>query len=151
MYSTKRLGDGDLADMKELLRVFGDAFDDPENYHAHVPDDAYLLERLGDRSFFAVVAVDDGMTIGGLAAYELKKFEQKRSEIYIYDLAVLDQHRRRGVATALIRTLGEAARAQGAYVMFVQADIGEEDAPANALYSKLAIERITANHYDIEP
>lgn len=151
MYSTKRLRIDDLVEMKALLRMFGDAFEDPENYHAHVPDDAYLLERLADDSFFAVVATDNGVTIGGLAAYELKKFERKRSEIYIYDLAVDARHRRQGVATALIRTLGEAARAQGAYVMFVQADIGEEDAPANALYAKLATERITANHYDIEP
>lgn len=151
MYSTKRLGESDLAEMKALLRLFGDVFEDPDSYHAHVPSDAYLHERLADGGFFAVVAVQDGAIIGGLAAYELKKFEQQRSEIYIYDLAVDATHRRRGVATALIRKLGEAARAQGAYVMFVQADIGEEDAAANALYSKLAVERITANHYDIEP
>ena len=79
-----------------------------------------------------------GATIGGLAAYELKKFEQERSEIYIYDLAVAAAHRRNGVATALIRTLGETARKRGACIMFVQADTGEEDAPANALYRKLA-------------
>ncbi|MGI9404951.1 MAG: hypothetical protein ACR2O4_01155 [Hyphomicrobiaceae bacterium] len=35
--------------------------------------------------------------IGGLVAYELKKFEQERSEIYIYDLAVAAEHRRKGV------------------------------------------------------
>ena len=78
-------------------------------------------------------------SIGGLAAYELKKFEQERSEVYIYDLAVDAAHRRKGVATALIRTLGEAARKRGAYVMFVQADIGEEDEAANALYRKLVV------------
>ena len=49
------------------------------------------------------------------------------------------------------RNPDKAARAQGAYIMFVQADIGEEDAAANALYSKLSVERITANHYDIAP
>ena len=86
-----------------------------------------------------------------LAAYELKKFEQERSEIYIYDLAVDARHRRKGVATALIRTLGEVARKRGAWIMFVQADIGEEDEAANALYRKLATEMIVANHYDIVP
>jgi aminoglycoside 3-N-acetyltransferase I len=39
-------------------------------------------------SFIAVVAFKGGDAVGGLAAYELKKFEQERSEIYIYDLAV---------------------------------------------------------------
>jgi aminoglycoside 3-N-acetyltransferase I len=151
-FTTRLLGAADLADMKALLRLFGEAFEDPDNYQSAVPSDAYLLARLRDETFFAVVAFDTaGTAIGGLAAYELKKFEQERSEIYIYDLAVSTSHRRKGVATTLIRTLGETARKRGAWIMFVQADVGEEDAPANALYRKLATEMIVAHHYDIVP
>jgi aminoglycoside 3-N-acetyltransferase I len=46
-------------------------------------------------------------------------------------------HRRRGIATALIERLREIAASRGAWVIYVQADTGEEDAPAIALYSKL--------------
>ncbi len=151
-FATRHLGAGDLEEMKALLRLFGEAFEDPENYQSAVPSDGYLIKRLGDETFIAVVAHDPGgAMIGGLAAYELKKFEQERSEIYIYDLAVDASHRRRGVATALIRTLGEIARARSAYVMFVQADTGKDDEAANALYRKLSSGMIVANHYDIEP
>jgi aminoglycoside 3-N-acetyltransferase I len=151
-FTTKRLDAADLAAMKAVLRLFGEAFDDLDTYQGAVPSDAYLLGLLRDETFFAVAARDEhGATIGAIAAYELKKFEQERSEIYIYDLAVDANHRRKGVATTLIRTLGEAARRRGAYVMFVQADIGEEDEAANALYRKLASEMIVANHYDIVP
>jgi aminoglycoside 3-N-acetyltransferase I len=151
-FTTKRLDAADLAAMKALLRLFGEVFGDLATYQGAVPSDAYLLGLLRDETFFAVAARDEhGATIGALAAYELKKFEQERSEIYIYDLAVDASHRRKGVATALIRTLGEAARRRGAYIMFVQADIGEEDEAANALYRKLASEMIVANHYDIVP
>jgi aminoglycoside 3-N-acetyltransferase I len=151
-FTTRRLGACDLEQMKSLLQLFGEAFDDPDSYQRAPPGDAYLRERLGDPSFFAVVALDErSATIGGLAAYELKKFEQERSEIYIYDLAVLADHRRKGVASGLIDKLREIARERGAYVIFVQADIGEEDEAANALYRKLASEMIVANHYDIEP
>jgi aminoglycoside 3-N-acetyltransferase I len=151
-FTTKRLDAADLAAMKAVLRLFGEAFDDLDTYQGAVPSDAYLLGLLRDETFFAVAAHDEhGATIGALAAYELKKFEQERSEIYIYDLAVDANHRRKGVATTLIKTLGEAARRRGAYVMFVQADIGEEDEAANALYRKLASEMIVANHYDIVP
>lgn len=45
---------------------------------------------------------DERKVVGGLVAYELEKFEQDRREIYIYDLAVLESHRRKGVATRLI-------------------------------------------------
>src|SRR5262245_2770443 len=121
-FTTKRLDAADLVAMKALLRLFGDVFGDPDTYQGAVPSDAYLLSLLRDASIIAVSANDEhGAAIGGLAAYELKKFEQERSEVYIYDLAVDAAHRRKGVATALIRTLGEAARERGAYVMFVQA------------------------------
>lgn len=84
--------------------------------------------------------------IGGIAAYELRKFEQQRSEIYIYDLAVAETHRRQGIATALVNELKKIAAARGAYVMFVQADV--DDAPAIALYTKLGI-REDVLHFDI--
>lgn len=151
-FTTKRLEASDLAAMKALLRLFAEVFGDLGTYQTAVPRDEYLLSLLRDQTFFAVATFDEnGAAIGGLAAYELRKFEQERSEVYIYDLAVDAAHRRKGIATALIRTLGRAARERGAYIMFVQADIGEEDIPANALYRKLSTEMIVANHYDIVP
>jgi len=151
-FTTRLLGADDLEMMKALLRLFGDVFEEPDTYQGAIPSDAYLLARLSDDTFFAVVAVDRSKAVvGGLAAYELKKFEQERSEIYIYDLAVDASHRRKGLATALIGKLGEVARRRGAWIMFVQADVGEEDKAANALYRKLSSEMIVANHYDIVP
>ena len=78
----------------------------------------------------------------------LKKFEQERSEIYIYDLAVLEAYRRQGVATGLIDKLREIAREIGAYVIFVQADHGDD--PAIKLYEGLGT-REDVLHFDIIP
>ena len=63
--------------------------------------------------------------IGGLTAYILDKFEQERREIYIYDLAVLKEHRRRGIARELIQKLRQEGKELGAYIIFVQADKGD--------------------------
>ena len=84
--------------------------------------------------------------VGGLAAYELPKFERIRREIYIYDLAVAETHRRRGLARGLILELKRIARARGAYVIYVQADL--VDAPAIALYESLGT-REDVLHFDI--
>lgn len=54
------------------------------------------------------------MVVGGLVAYEFQKFEHERSEIYIYDLAVAEAHRRRGIATALIEELKKLAAERNA-------------------------------------
>ncbi len=86
--------------------------------------------------------------VGGIAAYELMKFEQERSEFYIYDLAVSAAHRREGIATKLIEELKKVAGMRGAYVIFVQADTGVEDGPAIALYTKLGT-RADVLHFDI--
>lgn len=138
----------DLRRMEALLDVFGVAFDDVQTYSAKRPDAAYLRQLLGSDYFIALAATKGSDVVGGLAAYELKKFEQARSEIYIYDLAVAAAHRREGIATALIEALKTIAAARGAYVIFVQADTAPEDAPARALYDKLGT-REEVLHFDI--
>jgi aminoglycoside 3-N-acetyltransferase I len=145
-FTVHRLTAEDHAMMDAVLTTFGEAFDDPETYSKARPSSAYMSELLGGKSFIALAALNDGTVIGGLAAYELKKFEQERSEIYIYDLAVSSAHRRDGVATALIHELKKIAATRGAYVMFVQADLG--DTPAVALYTKLGV-REDVLHFDI--
>ena len=124
----------------------GKAFDDMPTYTEAQPDSAYLRRLLDGDQFIALAALQDGAVVGGLAAYVLPKFEQARSEIYIYDLAVDEAHRRRGVATSLIRQLQVIAKARGAWVIYVQAD--PPDAPAVALYTKLGM-RENVLHFDI--
>ena len=94
----------------------------------------------------ALAASAEAGVVGGLVAYELQKFEQARSEIYVYDLAVAEASRRQGNATALIERLRGIAKTRGAYVIFVQADRG--DTPAVSLYTKLGI-REDVVHFDI--
>ncbi|MDP3252306.1 MAG: AAC(3)-I family aminoglycoside N-acetyltransferase [Hydrogenophaga sp.] len=142
------LTQNDLSILREMLAMFGEAFEDVPTYTRAQPDDAYLRDLLSGASFVAVAALDGEKVVGGLAAYVLRKFEQARSEIYIYDLAVDAAHRRQGIATALIEELKRVARERGAYVIFVQAD--HVDAPAIALYTKLGV-REDVLHFDIDP
>ncbi len=144
----RHLGPDDIALMHDLLATFGKAFDDAHTYGARRPSTDYLRRLLSGDSFIALVASKAGRVVGGIAAYELHKFEQQRSEIYIYDLAVLAAHRRQGIATAMIQALKKIAAVRGAYVIFVQADTSIEDAPAIALYTKLGV-REDVLHFDI--
>jgi aminoglycoside 3-N-acetyltransferase I len=142
------LGPADVPMMESMLSMFGRAFDDPDCYDRSRPSPGYLAGLLGDCNFLAVAAVEGGAVVGGLAAYVLPKFEQARSEIYIYDLAVDESFRRRGIATGLINRLCGIAVARGAWVVYVQADGG--DTPAIELYSKLGA-REDVVHFDISP
>lgn len=136
----------DVELMRSLLGVFGDAFEDVETYCENQPTTAYLQRLLSKEHFIAIAALKSGQVIGSLTAYELQKFEQERSEIYIYDLAVLQEHRRQGIATALITALQNIAAERGAYVIFIQADYGDD--PAINLYTKFGT-REDVLHFDI--
>ena len=138
----------DLPVARGLLALFGAAFEDADTYGSAPPSDAYLAKLLAREHFIAIAAIEAGEVVGGLVAYELQKLEQERSEIYIYDLAVAEAARRRGIATAVIQRLREIAVLRGAWVIYVQADYGDE--PAIALYTKLG-RREDVMHFDIAP
>lgn len=145
-YQVRRLGACDLDGFREMNRLFAEVFEDPDAYGSAPPDDAYARALLARDVFVALTAEEDGAIVGALAGYELPKFEQARSEFYIYDLAVREAHRRRGVATALVEAFRGVAAEQGGWVVFVQADYDDE--PAVALYEKLGV-REDVMHFDI--
>jgi aminoglycoside 3-N-acetyltransferase I len=134
--------------MQALNALFGREFDDPQSYCSNPPSEPYFRQVLGRDAVIALAAEVGEAPIGGLVAYVLQKLEQERSEIYIYDLAVAEAERRKGVATALIAELQRIAGSIGAWVIYVQADFGDE--PAIALYTKLGI-REDVMHFDIAP
>ena len=144
----RRLQAGDIDAVRQLNEVFATCFDDAETYLSARPGEAYLAELLGKEHVIPLVAISDGKVIGGLVAYEFDKFEQKRREIYIYDLAVDERFRRQGIATRLIEQVRLIARERNAWVIYLQADKG--DTAPITLYSKLG-SREDVLHFDIPP
>ncbi len=141
-----RLTSQDVGHLRALNTLFGRAFKDPESYGSQPPSDAYLGRLLAKEHLIALAALIDESVVGGLVAYELEKLERERREIYIYDLAVADTHRRQGIATALVHRLREIAVQRDAWVIYVQADYGDD--AAIGLYEKLGV-REDVMHYDI--
>jgi aminoglycoside 3-N-acetyltransferase I len=139
---------GDVVTLRALLSLFGKVFEDSATYEGNPPGDEYLQRLLASENFIVIVASRDSQVVGGLAGYVLPKFEQARSEFYLYDLAVDEGSRRQGIATALIEELRSLAAKRGIYVIFVQADYGDD--PAIALYTKLG-SREDVMHFDIVP
>jgi aminoglycoside 3-N-acetyltransferase I len=142
----KRLEPADLRLFRKLNEVFAAAFEDPETHLSKKPSDRYLLSLLADRHFIALAALRGGEVVGGLVAYVLEKYEQERSEVYLYDLAVAEPFRRQGIATMLIGALKPIARDSGAWVIFVQAD--RADRPAIELYESMGVGE-EPFHFDI--
>lgn len=142
----RRLAASDLKLLQEMNLIFAEAFNDSKTHLTKKPSAAYLKKLLTQKHFIALAALCKGQVVGGLVAYCLDKYEQNRSEIYLYDLAVALPYRRRGIGRTLIQRLKPVARKLGAFVIFVQAD--PEDKPALQLYRSMGrFER--PFHFDI--
>lgn len=79
----RELTSNDVVLMNALLTNFGEVFGDIKTHTDKRPSADYLRSLLAGDSFVALAALESDEVIGGIAAYELRKFEQDRSEFYI--------------------------------------------------------------------
>lgn len=135
--------------MRALGQVFSDAFDDFQTPPGRSVSPEYLRCLLQSKEFIAFVALCKGQVIGGLTAYELRMFDEERSEIYLYDLAVMKSHRRKRVASRLIEALKDLAVARNAHAVYVQSDNTPADAAAIKLYRNFGKPRHVF-HFDLQ-
>ncbi|WP_123040538.1 GNAT family N-acetyltransferase [Cohnella candidum] len=110
-----------------LVRLFNREFEsvDPEYVNAQ---NIELL--LGRPEFVCIAAFDGDEIVGGITAYELRMYDRPGSAMYLYDLAVAEKTRRRGIGSGLVRELQAYCRRTGIRELFVQADSSDEHALA---------------------
>jgi len=84
---------------------------------------------LGDPGHHLLLAYDGERPIGFVSGVEVTH-PDKGTEMFLYELAVDEPHRRQGVGAALVRTLAQLARAAGCYAMWVLTDRDNEAALA---------------------
>ncbi|MCX6602450.1 MAG: GNAT family N-acetyltransferase [Acidobacteria bacterium] len=82
----------------------------------------YLGQLLARDDVWIIAAFADSQIIGGITAYTLPLTRTESSELFIYDLAVLPAHQRKGVGRRLVAALRDGVNAEGIAVAFVAAD-----------------------------
>jgi ribosomal protein S18 acetylase RimI-like enzyme len=97
------------------------------------PPDAAALLR--DERTFYLAALDDGRPVGFVFAHELLRRHGDRSMLFVYDLGVDDEYRRRRIATRLLRGLEVIAAGRGIRSGFVVTNASND--PAMKLYESL--------------
>ena len=120
------LGPGDEERVREADRLF----DGPAGAEA-------TAAFLGDARHHLLVAYEDRSPVGFVSGVETTH-PDKGTEMFLYELAVDEDHRRLGIASALVDALAELARRRGCFGMWVATD--EDNRAARATYRRTATE-----------
>jgi ribosomal protein S18 acetylase RimI-like enzyme len=120
-YPIRRLGPEDAA---VVLRM-GPLFD-----YEPLPDATQRF--LADPLHHLLVAFDGDRPAGFVSGVEMTH-PDKGTEMFLYELAVLETHRQRGIGRALVEALGALARDRGCYGMWVLTD--EDNTAARRTYA----------------
>jgi aminoglycoside 3-N-acetyltransferase I len=117
-----------------MVAVFAEDEDGRDDRGGELGDeDVAGLLRRGE--FWALVATEEGVVVGGLTAHVLPMTRNRSSELFLYDLAVRTDRRRRGIGRALVEELLALAKSVGIRTTFVPAD--DEDTHALDFYRAL--------------
>ncbi len=112
---------GDEALLIEATRLLGEAEVSP----------ARAASLLADPSYVMVVALSGGEVMGRIYGYILRRPES--DDLLLYEVDVLERHRRKGAARAMVDFFYDLCRQRGYGEMWVLTE--ESNAIARALYS----------------
>ncbi|MBX9600488.1 MAG: GNAT family N-acetyltransferase [Bryobacteraceae bacterium] len=117
-----RAGEEELA--RKLFQVFADVF---ETDHEELPPE-YVAGLLRRDDLWVLAALAGDQIAGGITAHTLPMTRSQESELFIYDLAVRADLRRKGIGRALVTSLVHAARAEEIRTALIPVEPEDTDA-----------------------
>jgi ribosomal protein S18 acetylase RimI-like enzyme len=103
------------------------------NLFDYPPRSGAVNRFLADPNHHLLIAYSGDVPAGFVSGVEVTH-PDKGTEMFLYELAVDEAHRRHGIGTALVEALRDLAREQGCYGMWVLTD--DDNAAAGATYRK---------------
>jgi len=93
-------------------------------------DPAYMRAFLADDRHYFIVGYVGDEPVGYVFGYRLSRFDGRPPVMFVYEVAVVEQHRRRGIGRGLIEEAKRLAKADGCGKMLVPTNRSNEAAMA---------------------
>jgi aminoglycoside 3-N-acetyltransferase I len=107
--NTRKLEPSDAALAQSVLTQF----------HGREVSTEYLAQWLRNPAHYLLVAEADGAIVGRLSAYALDSLDREAAAMFIYEIDVAENFRRRGAGAALIAHIKSLADEKRMFEMFV--------------------------------
>lgn len=142
--STVRLRAGDAAVLARALQVI---------LPVRAPDSRgppldHLAALLAGTGNYVFLACQGDTPVGYLCAYRFPRVYPSGTLVYLYDLEVAPDHRRRGVGRGLVESLLQACRADG--VAMVWAGTGIDNDAARQTFEAVGGRRVSETYVEYE-
>ena len=124
-YHLKKLTTTDRDLLRQLLECW--YHDEPERL-AHLPSTHYLRDLLNRPDLHLYVALLADQVVGGLSAHELPLLEREKREMFLYEMEVHPEHRRRGLGRRLIEALQQTCSERNIEVIYLGTELDNEAA-----------------------
>ncbi len=105
-----------------------------------------MSELLKDTRFWLFGAFMQGKPVGGLCAHVIPVTREHASELFVYDIAVANEHQRKDIGRLLMKAAIDSARSAGLSSVFVPAD--NEDQHALDFYRAIGGQAVTFFKFD---
>ncbi|MEL6559413.1 MAG: GNAT family N-acetyltransferase [Bacteroidota bacterium] len=141
----EKLSSSQVIEFQQLITLFNHVFESPA---IEVASKEFCETTLNKEDFIAFAAASNDEIIGGITAHVLPSYYRGKLEIFIYDLAVSEAFRRKGVARALMNALFEEAANSNIEILFVDAEV--EDREALLFYEAMGGKKLSTAQYTFQ-
>ena len=86
---------------------------------AHTLTADYVRVFLKNDRHYLLAAIQGNIPLGFILAYRLQRVDRDQDMMFFYEINVANQHRKKGIGTALINKLKEICRQENILKMFV--------------------------------
>jgi ribosomal protein S18 acetylase RimI-like enzyme len=128
MMEIRRLRAGDEASAIAAIHRLKPAAERP----GHDASPEHMRELLARDENYLYIASVETVPVGFLLAYRVPRVDRDQDMIYLYEIGVLPEHRRRGIGSKMVQLLKEECRSRN--VMEVWVGTEADNVAARALY-----------------
>ena len=125
-FTLRELGAGDLDWARQLF----DLWRRGDNVTAPPATYETLVALLNRADFHVVAAFVENEIVGGFTGYELEMYTENATELFVYEVGVEEDYRRRGIGRGLVEAARELCVSRGLSALYIPAMADDERAVA---------------------